>query len=121
MYPPGNEVEFVEDVQAGAYLYEDFIAAKVWKNLRKIDLSEYYPVNDAWIVRFISDIPVTSFARSLKELDLSKCAFLSDAGMNALATARSLENLELLRLKGSEPRRTTRRMLVRRFGDRVVF
>jgi uncharacterized protein (TIGR02996 family) len=100
--------------------FEEFMAARVWKNVATLDLSGNL-IDDHWLVRFVSRLPEAVFAKTLRTLDLSHCHRITDAGASALATARSLEGLTLLRLKNMEPRRTTRRMLMRRFGDRVEF
>jgi len=100
--------------------FEGFMAARVWKNVTALDLSGNL-IDDAWLVRFVSRLPEAIFAKTLRSLDLSHCHRITDAGASALATARSLEGLTLLKLKNMEPRRTTRRMLVRRFGERVEF
>ena len=96
------------------------MAARVWKNVTSLDLSGNL-IDDAWLVRFVSRLREAIFAKTLHTLDLSHCNRITDAGMSALATARTLDRLQVLRLKNLEPRRTTRRMLVRRFGERVEF
>lgn len=109
-----------DDGGTESQFFEEFMAARVWKNVTALDLSGNL-IDDAWLVRFVSRLPEAIFAKTLRTLDLSHCNRITDAGMNALATARSLERLQRLRLKNLEPRRTTRRMLARRFGDRVEF
>lgn len=109
-----------DDGGTESQFFEEFMAARVWKNVSTLDLSGNL-IDDAWLVRFVSRLPEAIFAKTLKVLDLSFCTRITDAGANALATARSLERLQVLRLKNLEPRRTTRRMLVRRFGERVEF
>jgi len=112
---------FVSDNGGGeSQFFEEFMAARVWKNVTSLDLSGNL-IDDAWLVKFVSRLPEAIFAKTLRTLDLSHCHRITDAGMTALATARSLERLQLLRLKNMEPRRTTRRMLLRRFGDRIEF
>jgi uncharacterized protein (TIGR02996 family) len=109
-----------DDGGAESQFFEEFLAARVWKNVTTLDLSGNL-IDDAWLVSFVSRLPEAIFAKTLRTLDLSHCHRLTDAAANVLASARSLERLASLKLKNLEPRRTTRRMLVRRFGDKVEF
>lgn len=96
------------------------LATRVWSNISELDLSDN-PIDDAFLVRLLGGLPTSPFAAKLRKIDLGYCHALTDAGASALASARGLENLESLALNGLDLSRMSRRLLVRRFGDRVVF
>lgn len=74
-------------------------------------------LSDAWLVRFVSRFPDASFAATLRELDLSNCRDVTDAGANTLATARGLDRLTVLNLTGVPLNPPAIAMLRLRFGD----
>ncbi len=112
MTSPGDEGE-------GDPIILDLMTASGFPALRSLDLSENH-LTDAWLVHFVSTFPTASFAATLKELDLSRCFQLTDAGANTLATARGLDGLKALRLTGVPLSAPAITMLRRRFGERLV-
>ena len=111
---------FMADGDSEGQFFDEFMAARAWKNVTTLDLSGNL-IDDAWLVRFVSRLREAIFAKTLKCLDLSHCTRITDAGATALATARTLERLQTLKLKEVPIRRPTRRLLVRRFGEKVEF
>ena len=82
-----------------------------------LDLSGHLTISDAWLVWFAAHFSAASFAGTLEELDLSRCYQITDAGANALATARGLDRLKALRLQGVPLSLDSVAMLRRRFGS----
>lgn len=101
-------------------LFTELMTCRTLSGLRTLDLAGNR-ITDAWMVAFVSALPSAAFASSLEVLDLSDSYHLTDAGGNALATARSLFRLKRLVLKDTPFRAATRSMLRRTFGDRVSF
>jgi len=101
-------------------LMTDLLASPVFASLVSLDLSGNR-LRDADVVELVSRLPNAAFGETLRELDLSFCPGLGDAGAHALATAGSLEHFLRLGLAGLTLSAYSRSMLVRRFDDRVAF
>lgn len=95
--------------------FTDLMTLPVLPALRSLDLSENQ-LTDAWLVRFASRFPNSSFALTLAELNLSRCYEITDAGANTLATARGLDRLTVLNLTGVPLNPPAVAMLRIRFG-----
>lgn len=101
-------------------LYAELVTCRTLTGLRVLDLTGNR-ISDDWLVAFVSDLPGAAFAATLEELNLTDCFHITDAGAHALATARSLDGLKRLTMKDVPVTAAGRRMLRRRFGDRVSF
>lgn len=101
-------------------LFAELMTCRTLTGLRVLDLTGNR-VTDEWLVAFVSALPAAAFGATLEVLNLSDCFHVTDAGANALATARSLDRLKRLVMKDVPVTAAGRRMLRRRFGDRVSF
>lgn len=101
-------------------VFAELMSCRTLSSLRVLDLTGNR-ITDNWLVSFVSALPGAAFAGTLEELILSDCFHITDAGGNALATARSLDGLKRLTMKDVPVTAAGRRMLRRRFGDRVSF
>jgi len=111
----------IGEVESGETLFfQNLMTTRNLAQLRSLNLSSNR-ITDDWLVRFVSRLERASFADSLRELNFTDCLLITNAGANTLATARSLEQLEILNLKNIQFSNATRDMLRRRFGHRVVF
>jgi len=99
--------------------FDSLMSAPVFTSLRHLDLSEN-AISDAWLVRFVAQLPTASFAPTLESLDLSSNFRITDAGANVLATADGLEGLKKLRIRDTRITPAGRNLLKRRFGSRLV-
>jgi hypothetical protein len=98
--------------------FDSLMSAPVFTSLRHLDLSENR-ITDAWLVRFTTLFPRTSFAPTLETLDLSSNFHITDAGANVLATAPGLDVLKELVVRDGGVTKSGLAMLRKRFGSRV--
>jgi uncharacterized protein (TIGR02996 family) len=101
-------------------IFAELMNCRSLNSLRVLDVGGNR-VTDDWLIAFVSALPAAAFAGSLEVLNLSDCYHVTDAGANTLATARSLDRLKQLVMKDVPVTAAGRRMLRRRFGDRVSF
>jgi uncharacterized protein (TIGR02996 family) len=111
-----NFVPFIRDDDQETQVFLDLMSFTGFTTLRSLNLSGNR-LTDRWLVRFVSQYPAASFAATLEELDFSNCHNITDAGANTLATARGLDRLKVLRLKGVTLSPAAMSMLRRRFGN----
>jgi uncharacterized protein (TIGR02996 family) len=88
-------------------------------NLVALDISDN-PIQDTDVVWLLAMLQRAVFADTLKELDLSYCRRITDAGANTLATAESLKDLEVLKLRGIPLGPVAMEMLHKRYGDGLI-
>ena len=88
-------------------------------NLVSLDISDN-PIEDTDVVWLLAMLQRAVFAGTLRELDLSYCRRITDAGANTLATAESLKNLSVLKLRGIPLGPVAMDMLHKRYGDGLV-
>jgi len=84
-----------------------------------LDLSDN-PIEDTDVVWLLAMLQRAVFGNQLRELDLSFCRRITDAGANTLATAESLKNLEVLKIRGVPLGPVALEMLHKRYGDGLV-
>ena len=120
-----QHVRRITHLRLGPHLYDDgdtllflLLSARNFAGLTHLDLSE----NDFdHLASFILRFGEAVFATTLESLDLSDVEGVDDAIGNALATARGFDAISRIDLRKTELTSSTRAMLRRRFGDRVVF
>lgn len=89
-----------------------------FSHLRTLNLSDNH-LSDDWVVLFISELPATAFAQTLRELILVRTD-ITDRGANTLAAARGVEGLTKLDLRENRITESGAEVLRRRFGERVL-
>ena len=96
----------------------EFIRHPHFTQLRTVNLSDNR-LSDDWVVLFVSELPATAFAQTLRELILVRTD-ISDRGANTLAAARGVEALTKLDLRENRITESGAEVLRRRFGERVI-
>jgi uncharacterized protein (TIGR02996 family) len=109
-----------DESEMGSYFEESLMTTPILGRLQSLNLTGNR-ISNGWLVRFVSRLETAAFASTLRELDLTDCLLIDNAGANVLATARSLDRIERLNLKNIQFNDATRAMLRRRFGSRVAF
>jgi uncharacterized protein (TIGR02996 family) len=89
------------------------------KNLHTLDLSDN-PITDRALLQLVHQLHALPSGRTLRTIDLSRCSLLTTASVHTLASARGLNHVDRLILRGLHIQYRDMQVLVNRMGHRLV-